>query len=322
MSYFKKSILVDNHGHTADVGPGSQLQVAIPHRLAGGTYGAAINTAHWTATTSGAGSAAGVANSIASLVSGTANNGFGMLQSTQVAGFMLSFPNIFRAMMRVPVLVVADNTRRAGAVLHTATPQNGVYFEVSPAGVLSCVCVSGGVAAAVASGSFNGASASYALDTNAHLWEIVYCEMGVHFSIDGVLIHTTMPTTAPLYRISHFPVTLVSMNSAGGTTSGTLECWNACIMRLGPAASVPRMLNIVGAGTFVLSYSPGVLHSVIVNGAGGTSVTVYDNTAAAGTTLATITLAGIATMDYHGGYNTGLTVVSVGAGTDVTIVFE
>lgn len=322
MSYFKRSIIADTHGHTADVGPGSQLQVAIPNRLAGGTFGAAINTAHWTAAASGAGSASGVANPIASLVSGTANNGYGMLQSTQVARFLLSFPNIFRAMMRVPVLAVADCTRRAGAILHTATPQNGVYFEVSPAGVLSVVCVSGGVATAVASGSFNGTVTSYALDTNAHLWEIIYCEMGVHFSIDGVLLHTIMPTTAVLYQLSHFPVTLVAMNSSGGTTSGTLECWNACIMRLGPSESTPRLRNITGAATTVLGMGPGVLHSLIVNGPGGTSVTIYDNTAASGTILATVTLSGIATLDFHGEYNTGLTIVTVGAGCDITVAYE
>lgn len=85
--------------------------------------------------------------------------------------------------------------------------------------------------------------------------------------------------------------------------------------------------NITTATTTVVKSGPGVLHSIIVNKAVvSQTVTVYDNTSAAGTKLATVTWAAALTSDppfsaiYDIGFTTGLTVVTGGA-SDITITY-
>ena len=86
-------------------------------------------------------------------------------------------------------------------------------------------------------------------------------------------------------------------------------------------------LNIQGAGTHVVKSGSGYLHRVIVNRAILSSVvTVYDNTAASGTKIATVTnplalLSSQMVLPYECNFNTGLTVVT-SAGDDITVVYS
>ena len=84
--------------------------------------------------------------------------------------------------------------------------------------------------------------------------------------------------------------------------------------------------NIVGAATTVVRSGPGILKSITVNQPiASATVTIYDNTAGSGTKIGTITLPaslvsqGPMTALYDLDFGTGLTLVTTGAGLDLTV---
>lgn len=85
--------------------------------------------------------------------------------------------------------------------------------------------------------------------------------------------------------------------------------------------------NITGQATTVIKSGPGVLGKVIINQpANNATITIYDNTAASGTKIATITLPAsiqddVDVLTYNVAFNTGLTVVTAVADENVTITY-
>lgn len=325
-----ESSLKDKFGFKAQFTPMREQKVTEPYRVVGTSFEAAIDTSFWTAATSGAGSASGVGSAIATLVSGTANSGYGHLSSVRLARFQFAHPLQYRAAIRITDTTVADNTRRWGAyTVSTITPQNGIYFELSPAGVLSINSVSSTSVTSVASGSFNGYVSSYTVDTNVHAYEIIYFVMGVWFYIDDVLIHKITPTTSVIAETFSVPINMTSLNSGSGTTSGTLECWNATIIKLGRIATKPA--SFYQSGTIaakVLKIGAGEIHHITISAVSANSVIVlYDNTAASGTVLWNSGSMGARTepfaVDLHGiGFFTGLTLAITTASSNVTVIYE
>lgn len=87
-------------------------------------------------------------------------------------------------------------------------------------------------------------------------------------------------------------------------------------------------LNITTATTTVVRSGPGLFHSLIVNKAvGSATITMYDNTAASGTKIGTITFPATITgadqnpMTYNVSFANGLTIVTSGA-TDLTVAYR
>jgi hypothetical protein len=83
--------------------------------------------------------------------------------------------------------------------------------------------------------------------------------------------------------------------------------------------------NIVSATTTTLKSKPGYLHSICINTPSvSATVTVYDNTAASGTKIGTLTsfasLPGCFTYDVS--FWLGLMIVTSSASTDVTVSFR
>jgi hypothetical protein len=322
--------LQDEFGFKSEFSPMRDLKVAQPYRVVGTSFGASIDTVFWTAVTSGAGSASGVAAAIATISSGTANSGYGKLSSTRSGRFLFAHPLMWRGAIRLTAVTVAENTRRWGAFsVSTVTPQNGFYFSVSATGVLSVNNASGGTPSSIDSGSFNGDVTSYTLDTNVHAYEIVYYTMGAWFYIDDVLIHKITPTTSVLAQSLSVPINIISFNSASGTTSGTIECWNSVIIRMGREETMP--ISYYQSGTtagVVLKIGAGQLHSVNVSGVvNNSAITLYDNTAASGTVLWSSGTMGAQTtpfsIDLHQvHFSTGLTLLIAAANSIVTIAYE
>lgn len=80
-------------------------------------------------------------------------------------------------------------------------------------------------------------------------------------------------------------------------------------------------LNMAAGATTTAKSGAGVLFAVIVNNPGTTqTLTLYDNTAASGTKIATIALAAGQNLLYGLNFGTGLTAVLSGT-ADVTIVY-
>jgi hypothetical protein len=79
--------------------------------------------------------------------------------------------------------------------------------------------------------------------------------------------------------------------------------------------------NIAAAATTVIKTGPGVLHTLTVNTTAAGAITIYDNTLAAGTKIATIK-ASVAeqTFTYDVAFGTGLTIVTAAA-SDITVSY-
>lgn len=84
-------------------------------------------------------------------------------------------------------------------------------------------------------------------------------------------------------------------------------------------------LNMASAATTTVKTGPGILHAIVVNNVGATaSVTIWDNTAASGTLIATISpgISGLTTV-YDVSFNTGLTVTTAGGtAPNITVVYQ
>ena len=87
--------------------------------------------------------------------------------------------------------------------------------------------------------------------------------------------------------------------------------------------------NITAAAptTTVVKEGPGLLHSIVFNKLAANGViTIYDNTAASGTVIATITspatlLSNQGTLLYDLEFKTGLTIVTSTAAQDITVTY-
>lgn len=86
-------------------------------------------------------------------------------------------------------------------------------------------------------------------------------------------------------------------------------------------------LNITAAAptTTVVKTGTGILHTITFNKPVATGVvTVYDNTAASGTVIGTITVPASpmpVTLTFDAAFSTGLTVVTATAAQDITVTF-
>jgi hypothetical protein len=306
------------------------LKVNQPYRLVGTVFGASVDSNFWTVATSGAGSASGVATALATVTSGTANSGYGKITSVRSARFLFAHPLLFRGAFRLTALTKAGTTRAWGAVsLSTVTPQNGVYFSVNESDVLSVNYVSGGSVTSIASSSFNVVP-NYTMDTNVHAYEIVYFTMGIWFYIDNVLVHKVTPETSVLFQTLDTPINFWSTNSAGGTTSASLECWNAVIISLG--RELTSLTSKYQAGTTAgVNYKTGsgVVHGLVISAvSNNATITLYDNTAASGTILFASGAMAANTDPFLLGFDeglpftTGLTLVISAANCTVTTIYE
>lgn len=334
MSYFKEvkiKGLADRFGFEGQYTPMRDQKMATPIRLIGTTFGSAIDTVFWTAINSGAASASGVATTIATMTSGTANDGYGQISSVRKARFLFAHPLQFRAAIRIPVTVKADTTRRWGAFTTTlVTPLDGFYFRLDGAGLLSVCRVANSSVTAVDSGSFNGDVSAYVVDTNVHAYEIIFFTMGAWFYIDNVLVHTFLPTTALLTQDNIVPVTVSSVNSASGTTSATIECWNASIIRLGQLLTQPSSYyHAVGTTAGVnLKLEAGNLHSMIINNVvNNATITLSDSTSTTTPAIwvhtAGATSTGVVSIDFKGlPFFEGLRLTVATQNASVTVIYE
>ena len=85
-----------------------------------------------------------------------------------------------------------------------------------------------------------------------------------------------------------------------------------------------RFTNITTATTTVVKSGAGRLIHIVVNKpVSASSITIYNNTAASGTKIGTITNSTVVTpyfLDYDARFDTGLTIVTSGA-DDITVVY-
>ena len=99
----------------------------------------------------------------------------------------------------------------------------------------------------------------------------------------------------------------------------------ACCPALAQQSSVYAYANITTDTTTTLKSIPGYLHTVCVNTPAATgTITIYDNTAASGTKIGTITSYASTPrcFTYDVAFWTGLTIVTAVAAQDITVSFR
>ncbi len=81
--------------------------------------------------------------------------------------------------------------------------------------------------------------------------------------------------------------------------------------------------NIASATTTVVKSGAGILHCITVNTTAAGAITVYDNTSAAGTKIATIAASPVigSTFHFDVSFVTGLTIVTAAA-SDITVSYK
>lgn len=85
-----------------------------------------------------------------------------------------------------------------------------------------------------------------------------------------------------------------------------------------------RYLNITGQATTTVKSGSGILHTICVNTPAATeTITIYDNTAASGTKIGTITVYASTNpcLTYDVNFITGLTLVTATASSDITVSY-
>lgn len=321
MTIFKKTQLNDQYGFIAECTPLDELRVATCVRLVGAVFvGSVIDPNFWTTTIAASGgtiATAVQAGTTLTISSETDATGSVIVQTVRRARFVGAASNRFRGNILFGDTGVTDNTKRWGAFDGT----NGAYFKLSGT-TLSVCTMKAGSETAVASGSWNGSTTTPTL-TNNNTYEIYITNVKAYFVIGGVLVHTVSAATSTWSDTLNLPCRADNINS-GSTTNSTMAIRAMTTYRLGELTTQPTYAHITTAGTYVLKYGAGTLHRIVLNNAGGTLITVYDNTAGSGTIIAIInTPAGAnpVSLEYVIPFSNGLTFVTTGT-WDLTIIYE
>lgn len=306
-----------------EISPLRELKVIEPSRLVGVSFGGSTKeTNFWGETVTGSGAV--TQSGQVSLTTGATANSTVKYATVRYARFVPSSVNQFRSIARFTTAGTTNNVRRIGAY----DANDGFFFQLSGT-TFSVVARKTAVDTPVNSGSFSGnLGATYVLNTAPHRFSIVYSNLSAQFYIDDKLIHTISSSTDPSTSTLNFPVTLQNNNSGGSTSPVTLDVRVASITRLGNLVTDSIYRNITTATTTICKYSAGRLHKLCLNSPSQQSgiVTMYDNTSATGTTLATLQWTSNnsqlpQSINYDMPFSTGLTIVT-SAATNITVVYE
>lgn len=146
------------------------------------------------------------------------------------------------------------------------------------------------------------------------------------FIIGGDVAHRMSGTVGGLSRTGtlNLPIRQEIFNKNGAAVDNTLIITGTSLYRFGPDQVSPRYKNIVGAATTVVKNDSGRLHRVIVSdGSGANTCTIFDNTAGSGSGVATINVNKLhGSIEFDLDLSIGLTVVTTGVDTNVTVIFD
>lgn len=311
-----KSIQIEESqtGHTTFIDDFRALKTASAVNLAGGSFFTNNkDTNFWAETVTGTGSVT-QANGVATLATGTTANSTTQYQSVRVARFIPGMINFYRGVLRVGDTGAANNIRNWGIF----DSSNGAFFQLSGT-TMNIVTRNGSSDTVVSKASWNKDN-TFTLDTNYHEYEIHVSYIEIEFWIDEVLVHKVSYGTALPALTLNLPITMQNNNTNGAATNVSLIVSVAIIDRLGQLINNSTYKNITTATTTVLKQGTGMLHRIVINNPTGT-ITVYDNTAGSGTTIAGIDSTSKGTLTFDLPFSFGLTIVTSGA-TNITVIYE
>lgn len=284
--------------------------------LADAFIGASLDTSTWASTLVGTGSADIVANTQLVMATGLTANSSSKVVSIPKGRFIAGNISGGSIGISLPDTGVANNKRRWG----TYDDDNGYFFELDGT-TLYAVGRNATVDTRTAAASWSR-DTTFTVEANVpHVYETVFFGNVGYFLIDDEVVHITSTDQG---RKGHFPIRMENTNSGGSTTNVVMNVKGANLQRYGPNTVSPRFQRISGASTTVLKAGPGHLHRVIVaNGSGANTATLYDNTAGSGTVITALNVNKISgSIDFGTDLSTGLTIVTTGVDTDVTVVWD
>ncbi len=227
---------------------------------------------------------------------------------------------IFKTALDFSTAGTANNKRSIGPY----DADNGYFFllDGTTFKVVSRTDESGGaVDTEVSSGSFNGDSATYVMDTNTHKMSIEYSMKIVSFIIDGNLIHSMALTDAMIPTTQTFHITMENDNSGGQDAAVEMHVRGCGLFRIGPLYTNPTYKYIAANATTVCKYGAGMLRSIINNDNSG-NIQVYDGLSAGGVQMAGIdTTKVLGDIEFNASFSDGLTIVTA-SGAKITVIYE
>lgn len=320
MTYVVRHQTIDKDtGQSAIVTPFRQMVHVSSIRLLGSSFsGTTLDSELWTSSATGTGAVAHPGNE-ADLTTGATANSSIQLTTTRTARGMSGTVQWIRCVIQLGDTGTTNNVRRWGAF----DDNNGVFFQLSGT-TLSVVTRKATSDTAVASGSWNGTA--FTLNTNVNSYDIIFTASTVYFYVNSVLVHTASFPTATWSLSRTLPMRLQNTNSGGSTSNVSLKCRAITVERFGEEHSRPMYKNIAGNATTICKRGSGTLHRLILNAPNTTgTITMYDNTTASGTLIATLDMAkssSIVDLDYNVDFNNGLTVVTASTPGDITVIWD
>ena len=313
MSYFNE-VSIQNpstyYTESVEVTPHNELKVAEKTKEVGKPFYGSFDNNWWSSGQTGASTVVQTGGQIvlSSIGAGNTCN----LQSVRTSRYISGEANTFRAILRSNNLPQAGNTTRWGCFNTTS----GIYFGYS--GATAMVGYRNNSINFEVS-TFNG-KGPFVLDNFYHTYEIYMSNENYYMIQDSVLIHTFVASSSPLSDTLHLPIRIEN-NNVGFTGTTQIGCISASISTQGKTNTTPIKKYIQGAGTYILSRSPGVLHIININNPGG-SISIYDDVSAVvGNLIAIMDGTSRGSFDYFAPFFNGLTIVTSGS-ADVTIVYE
>ena len=298
------------------VTPSRDISVAETTKLIGTSFdGTTKDPNFWTEAVTGTGTVTQAGE--IQLNTGTTANSTAAYQTVRRARFVAGSALRLNGVFKLVTAGTMNNLRRWGAYDTT----DGFFFQINGT-TFSIGTRKASSDTLVSSGSFNGnyGPSITISESKYYKYEIEWTPRAVFFYVDGKLLHKI--GTGHLSNFLTLPAKFENVNSGGLTTDVSFDCLSLIISRLGPLHTNPTYKYIAGATTTILKYGAGELHTIVNNDNSG-SMIIYDNTAGSGTIIASVDLAKVlGTLTFDAPFNTGLTIVTTGAGAKITVMYE
>jgi|WetSurSiteA1Bulk_404760.scaffolds.fasta_scaffold00002_75 hypothetical protein len=318
----------DETGYEARIDQYNTIKTGNAIRIVGRTFnGTTKDTNFWTETVTGSGSVSQSSGSV-NLVTGATANSTVKYSSVTVARFVPGSSNIYRGRVKLSHTGTANNISRWGMY----DTNDGLFFELTGT-TFNIVTRYGGVDTKIPVSSWSEIR-RFSMDTNFHTYEIWAGLRGAQFFIDNNVVHsaTVDGSSSLLTETLNVPINIENNNSNGSVSNLTLTSPMQIILRLGGLTTQPRFRFQSGTTAgIVLKYGPGNLHRMILSSiTSGSTITLYDNTAANGTMLWQGTISfgnqggpGILPIDFGGvSFSAGLTLVIATQNSNALVIYE